>query len=60
MPRYRKQAPMTFGPTLWQQMWAVLDDRNREAVCLCWREDEAQRIADALNAAERKRRRALA
>ena len=31
--------------------FAVLDDRNREALALCWRREHAQLIVDALNAA---------
>jgi hypothetical protein len=30
-------------------MWAVLDEQRREAIALCWHEDKAREIADALN-----------
>jgi len=45
MTRYRVgDSVKEFGPP-----FAVLDDRAREAIALCWHKDKAQVIVDALN-----------
>jgi hypothetical protein len=30
-------------------MWAVLDDEEKQAIALCWHEEQATRIVEALN-----------